>query len=172
MPVRLETLRRRCVAIIDDGGKRYCFCRGPSDGAFMLGCNDGSACGDEWFHGRCVGVAENDDKATDEFVCAKCKAARASEPAPPESTFVAFGDDVSDDEVTPETAAVLAKEDRGEATFALPWPPALLGAAPDFREAFENATQRQAERLAQAAAAPPPPPAPVAPASPPWAATT
>ena len=41
IPLRLETLRRRCAAIIDDGGKRYCFCRGPSDGAFMLGCNDG-----------------------------------------------------------------------------------------------------------------------------------
>ena len=43
---------------------------GPSDGAFMLGCNDGSACGDEWFHGRCVGVEEADEKAADEFVCA------------------------------------------------------------------------------------------------------
>ena len=37
---------------------------------------------------------------------------------PPVSDYVAFGDEVSDDEDTPETLAALAKEDRGEAQFS------------------------------------------------------
>jgi hypothetical protein len=164
IPLRLETLRRRCAAIIDDGGKRYCFCRGPSDGAFMLGCNDGSACGDEWFHGRCVGVEEADEKAADEFVCSKCRAARANEETPPIREFVAFGGEVSDDEDTPETLAALAKEDRGEAQFSLPWPPALLGASDEFKEAVEK---QQAERSAQQSQAPV-----VESPAPPWAAAS
>ena len=76
---------------------------------------------------------------------------------------MAFGDEVSDDEDTPETLAALAKEDRGEAQFSLPWPPALLGASDEFKEAVEK---QQAERLAQQAQAPPPV------ESPPWAAAT
>ena len=131
----------------------------------MLGCNDGSACGDEWFHGRCVGVEEADEKAADEFVCSKCKAARANEETPPIRDYVAFGDEVSDDEDTPETLAALAKEDRGEAQFSLPWPPALLGASDEFKEAVEK---QQAERLAQQSQAPPPVESP----APPWAATS
>ena len=60
---------------------------------------------------------------------------------------MAFGDEVSDDEDTPETLAALAKEDRGEAQFSLPWPPALLGASDEFKEAVEK---QQAERLGAA----------------------
>lgn len=66
VPVRLGKLRRQCTAIIEDGGKRYCICRGPSDGSFMLGCE---LC-DEWFHGRCVGVSEDQEE---DYICDSCK---------------------------------------------------------------------------------------------------
>lgn len=45
----------------------YCVCRGPYDG-FMIGCN---SCND-WFHGSCIGIAEEDGKKMDKFVCARC----------------------------------------------------------------------------------------------------
>jgi hypothetical protein len=112
-----------------------------------------------------LGVEEADEKAADEFVCSKCKAARANEDMPPIRDYVAFGDEVSDDEDTPETLAALAKEDRGEAQFSLPWPPALLGASDEFKEAVEK---QQAERSAQQSAAPPPVESP----APPWAAAS
>ena len=73
---------------------------------------------------------------------------------------MAFGDEVSDDEDTPETLAALAKEDRGEAQFSLPWPPALLGASDEFKEAVEK---QQAERSAQQSTVV---------ESPPWAAAS
>ena len=98
-------------------------------------------------------------------MCAKCKAARANEEMAPIREFVAFGDEVSDDEDTPETLAALAKEDRGEAQFSLPWPPALLGASDEFKEAVEK---QQAERLAQQSQAP----AVVESPAPPWAAAS
>jgi hypothetical protein len=53
----------------------YCVCRRPyAEGAFMLECE---ACG-EWFHGACVGVAEELADALDAWQCAGC--ARASGP--------------------------------------------------------------------------------------------
>lgn len=67
IPVRLGKLRRQCEAIIEDGGRRYCICRGPSDGSFMLGCD---RC-DEWFHGKCVGIKESDDVTF--YECDACK---------------------------------------------------------------------------------------------------
>ena len=40
--------------VIEDRGERYCICRGPSDGSYMIGCD---LC-EEWFHGACVNVDE------------------------------------------------------------------------------------------------------------------
>ena len=52
IPVRIPE-DRRVTAVIEDGGGRYCLCRGASDGGFMIGCD---FC-EEWFHGKCVNVA-------------------------------------------------------------------------------------------------------------------
>lgn len=49
IPVLLS-LEPKVVAALDDGGNRYCLCRGPNDGSFMVGCD---TC-EEWFHGACV----------------------------------------------------------------------------------------------------------------------
>jgi heat shock transcription factor 2 len=45
----------------------YCVCRGPYKG-FMIGCD---SCND-WFHGSCIGITEEDGEKLDKFVCARC----------------------------------------------------------------------------------------------------
>ncbi|CAN0038377.1 unnamed protein product [Choristocarpus tenellus] len=51
IPVLLP-LEPKVVAAMEDGGNRYCLCRGPNDGSFMVGCD---SC-EEWFHGACVNI--------------------------------------------------------------------------------------------------------------------
>eukprot|EP00752_Nemacystus_decipiens_P009884 g8817.t1 len=66
IPVLLS-LEPKVVAALDDGGNRYCLCRGPNDGTFMVQCDD---C-DQWFHGSCVNVKEG-DKSLNNFECPGC----------------------------------------------------------------------------------------------------
>lgn len=55
----------------DDGdGDVYCVCRRPDNGTFMIGC-DGTC--DDWFHGKCVGIAEADKNLIDKYICPNCK---------------------------------------------------------------------------------------------------
>lgn len=56
IPVLLS-LEPKVVAALDDGGNRYCLCRGPNDGTFMVQCDD---C-DQWFHGSCVNLKVGHD---------------------------------------------------------------------------------------------------------------
>lgn len=58
IPVFLP-LEQKVVAALEDGGNRYCLCRGPNDGSFMVMCD---VC-DQWFHGGCVNVKVRQDKA-------------------------------------------------------------------------------------------------------------
>lgn len=57
----------------DDGGSSsgdvYCICRKPDNGSFMIGCD--GAC-DDWFHGKCVGIAERDKNLIDRYLCPNC----------------------------------------------------------------------------------------------------
>eukprot|EP00903_Cladosiphon_okamuranus_P013909 g12937.t1 len=66
IPVLLS-LEPKVVAALDDGGNRYCLCRGPNDGTFMVQCDD---C-DQWFHGSCVNLKEG-DKSLSNFECPGC----------------------------------------------------------------------------------------------------
>lgn len=63
-------LEQRLTTVIDDGGCRHCLCGGPSDGRFMVGCDQ---C-DRWFHGHCVLVDKNtpDDDLTG-WKCPTCQ---------------------------------------------------------------------------------------------------
>ncbi|KAF2214587.1 hypothetical protein CERZMDRAFT_36554 [Cercospora zeae-maydis SCOH1-5] len=59
---------------VDDEGRSqdgdlYCICRKPDSGEFMIGC-DGTC--DDWFHGKCVGVAEKDKNLIDKYICPAC----------------------------------------------------------------------------------------------------
>lgn len=47
----------------------YCICRRPDTGTFMIGC-DGPC--EDWCHGKCVGIAENDKNLIDKFMCPAC----------------------------------------------------------------------------------------------------
>ena len=45
-------LESKVSAALEDGGNRYCLCRGPNDGSFMVECD---VC-QQWYHGECVNL--------------------------------------------------------------------------------------------------------------------
>jgi hypothetical protein len=49
----------------------YCVCRQPYEG-FMIGC-DGC---EEWYHGTCVGITEDQAEKFDKYVCVRCSTLR------------------------------------------------------------------------------------------------
>lgn len=53
----------------DPDAELYCLCRRPDTGTFMIGCDGGC---DDWFHGRCVGIAERDRALIDRYMCPRC----------------------------------------------------------------------------------------------------
>lgn len=55
----------------EDGKEVFCVCRKPDTGSFMLGCD--SECGN-WFHGKCVGITEEEGKSIDRYICSECQA--------------------------------------------------------------------------------------------------
>lgn len=62
-------LEVRLRSVIEDGGGRYCFCGGPSDGRFMVGCEQ---C-DGWYHGHCVSIdKQTPEEHLDDWKCPKC----------------------------------------------------------------------------------------------------
>ncbi|XP_055631397.1 nucleosome-remodeling factor subunit NURF301 isoform X2 [Toxorhynchites rutilus septentrionalis] len=56
--------------------KIYCLCRKPYDETkFYVGCD---LC-NNWFHGDCVGISEEQSKEINEFICSECKHARETQ---------------------------------------------------------------------------------------------
>lgn len=51
---------------MDDDSQLFCICRKPDDHTWMIGC-DGSC--EDWFHGRCVKMTEEDGKIIDKWIC-------------------------------------------------------------------------------------------------------
>jgi hypothetical protein len=49
----------------------YCVCRQPYEG-FMIGC-DGC---EEWYHGACVGITQEQAQKFDKYVCVRCSTLR------------------------------------------------------------------------------------------------
>lgn len=53
--------------------KLYCICRTSyDDSKFYVGCD---LC-NNWFHGECVGISEENSKKMSEFICNECTHAR------------------------------------------------------------------------------------------------
>jgi hypothetical protein len=58
----------RLHTVIEDKGARHCVCGGPSDGRFMVSCDQ---C-DEWFHGHCVAVSKPISEEIGDWKCPSC----------------------------------------------------------------------------------------------------
>ncbi len=52
--------------VLEDEGMRYCICRAPNDGGFMIGCD----CCEVWYHGRCCNFSQSNSPS--EFICESC----------------------------------------------------------------------------------------------------
>ena len=147
--IPVKTAQDRCLAeMVEDGGSRYCICKGPADGSFMVGCDHCEG----WFHGRCVGVTAHEGArmATTEakYACPDCAAAMGApyvyaalmggENFPAESTLGEEEDDDDDDDDDDAEDEVSAKT----AWLGTLWPPVRLlhGDAPGTRG---NATMKR-----------------------------
>lgn len=53
----------------DPDAELYCLCQKPDTGSFMIACDGGC---DDWYHGKCVGIAERDNKLIDRYICPPC----------------------------------------------------------------------------------------------------
>jgi len=62
-------LEPRLSTVIEDKGARHCVCGGPSDGRFMLSCDNCN----KWFHGHCVGISKEESENLDVWKCPACE---------------------------------------------------------------------------------------------------
>ena len=54
---------------VEDENVVYCICRKPDNHTWMIGCD--GVCKD-WFHGKCVGVRQEDGELLDRYICPDC----------------------------------------------------------------------------------------------------
>ncbi|KAI9852371.1 MAG: hypothetical protein M1838_000893 [Thelocarpon superellum] len=52
-----------------EGGDIFCICRRPDDHTWMIGCDGGC---EDWFHGKCVSIKEEDGDLIDKYICPNC----------------------------------------------------------------------------------------------------
>jgi len=119
-------LETRLSNVIEDGGARYCLCGGPSDGRFMVGCEQ---C-DGWFHGHCVSI----DKGTPEeelngWKCPKC-AGKPTQALELNRFHENFGAEIVDESESEEMEDVSSKAPDPDEL----WPPFGLFGSPKANE--------------------------------------
>jgi|MDSY01.2.fsa_nt_gb hypothetical protein len=146
IPVKISQ-ERRLAAMIEDEGARYCICKGPSDGSFMIGCDH---C-DEWYHGRCVGVstAVGDALAANaqQYMCPMCSEKNGTEykyQIGPASTIDAQTDDEEDDGDDEDLRDDNIMKNEWLATL---WPPCRLLVAGSKTKAASYPEQAQAKKV-------------------------
>lgn len=61
---------------IEDKGCRHCICGGPSDGSFMLCCDN---C-DNWYHGICMKLDQAASDALAKWICPHCSGKTSAKP--------------------------------------------------------------------------------------------
>ncbi|KZF22187.1 hypothetical protein L228DRAFT_261391 [Xylona heveae TC161] len=57
---------------VEDDGQIFCICRKPDNHTWMIACDGGC---DDWFHGKCVKINEEDGDLIDRYVCPNCSEA-------------------------------------------------------------------------------------------------
>ena len=56
---------------VEDGAPLYCICKRPDNHTWMIGCDGGC---EDWFHGNCVNIKQEDEDLIDKYICSGCKA--------------------------------------------------------------------------------------------------
>lgn len=54
---------------VEDENEVFCICRKPDNHTWMIACDGGC---DDWFHGRCVNMREEDGDLIDKYICPNC----------------------------------------------------------------------------------------------------
>ncbi|KAF2433964.1 hypothetical protein EJ08DRAFT_582717 [Tothia fuscella] len=54
----------------DDEHEEYCICRKGDNHTWMIACDGGC---DDWFHGKCVDIREEDGALIDKYICPSCE---------------------------------------------------------------------------------------------------
>jgi transposase InsO family protein len=73
-PTWVKKVQRELLRVVPSEGDDvvsdvlYCLCQGPDVGQFMIQCDN---C-DDWFHGPCVNITEEESSEMDEFICSRC----------------------------------------------------------------------------------------------------
>ncbi|KAI9796958.1 MAG: hypothetical protein M1833_005904 [Piccolia ochrophora] len=55
---------------MDEDGDVFCICRRPDNHTWMIGCDGGC---EDWFHGACVKIDEEDGDLIDKYICPNCE---------------------------------------------------------------------------------------------------
>jgi len=74
LPERQAKVNLLIKAMEEVGDTLYCICRSSDVDRFMIGCDH---C-EEWYHGDCIGVTQNDAKSIRSYYCDACRARNPS----------------------------------------------------------------------------------------------
>ncbi|KAI9720842.1 MAG: hypothetical protein M1812_002681 [Candelaria pacifica] len=55
---------------VEEGAELFCVCRKPDNHTWMIGCDGGC---EDWFHGKCVNIKEEDAALIDKYICPSCE---------------------------------------------------------------------------------------------------
>ncbi|KAK2809855.1 hypothetical protein FQN50_003496 [Emmonsiellopsis sp. PD_5] len=55
----------------EDPSQVFCICRKPDNHTWMIGCDGGC---EDWFHGKCVKINQEDADLIDKYICPSCEA--------------------------------------------------------------------------------------------------
>lgn len=128
---------------IQDGGSRYCICGGPSDGSFMLGCDN---C-DKWFHGSCMNVNKEAGEALTKWVCPTCStkvSESVRESIAAEHKAIVESKEVQTTEPAPEVKHIEDVSPHAPSPISL-WPPFGLRGSQKAIEAFGKESDSDGE---------------------------